>query len=95
MLLDHPDLRTEPTLLLGDMNAWRQCKATQALDAEFDDEHHNRDWPPSFPSAAPVFALDRVYARGVELLDVSAHLTRAAQRASDHLPVVAQVRLPA
>lgn len=94
LLLDHPELRTEPTLLLGDMNAWRQCKATQTLDAEFD-EHHNRNWPPSFPAAAPVFALDRVYARGVEVLEVNAHLTRAAQRASDHLPVVAQVRLPA
>lgn len=94
MLLDHPELRTAPTLLLGDMNAWRKCKATQALDAEFD-EHHNREWPPSFPSAAPVFALDRVYSRGVEVLDVAAHMSRAAQRASDHLPIVARVRLPA
>jgi endonuclease/exonuclease/phosphatase family metal-dependent hydrolase len=93
-LLDHPDLRSAPTLLLGDMNAWRKCKATQALDAEFD-EHHNREWPPSFPSAAPVFSLDRVYSRGVRVLDVAAHMTRAAQRASDHLPVVARVRLPA
>jgi endonuclease/exonuclease/phosphatase family metal-dependent hydrolase len=93
-LLDHPDLRTQPTLLLGDMNAWRQCKATQALDAAFG-EHHNREWPPSFPSAAPVFALDRVYSRGVRVLDVAAHMTRAAQRASDHLPVVARIRLPA
>jgi len=94
-LLDHPELRTAPTLLLGDMNAWRKCKATQTLDAEFDLEHNNRDWPASFPSAAPVFALDRVYSRGVEVVDVSAHMSRAAQRASDHLPVVAQVRLPA
>jgi endonuclease/exonuclease/phosphatase family metal-dependent hydrolase len=93
MLLDHPDLRTTPTLLVGDMNAWRKCKATQALDAELD-EHNNRDWPPSFPSAAPVFSLDRVYSRGVEVLEVTAHESRAAQRASDHLPIVARVRLP-
>jgi endonuclease/exonuclease/phosphatase family metal-dependent hydrolase len=92
-LLQHPDLRTQPTLLLGDMNAWRKCKATQALDAGFD-EHNNRDWPASFPSAAPVFSLDRVYSRGVRVLEVSAHMTRAAQRASDHLPVIARVRLP-
>jgi len=92
-LLDHPDLRATPTLLLGDMNAWRQCKATQALDEEFR-EHHNLDWPPSFPSAAPVFALDRVYARGVRVIKLSAHMSRAAQRASDHLPVVARIRLP-
>jgi len=94
MLLEHPDLHSAPTLLLGDMNAWRQCKATQALDEELRD-HHNLDWPASFPSAAPVFALDRVYSRGVRVLKLSAHLTRAAQRASDHLPVIARVRLPA
>lgn len=93
-LLDHPDLQTAPTLLLGDMNAWRQCKATQALDEEAR-EHHNLDWPPSFPSAAPMLALDRVYARGVEVTALRAHSSRAAQRASDHLPVIAQVRLPA
>jgi endonuclease/exonuclease/phosphatase family metal-dependent hydrolase len=94
LLMEHPELRTEPTLLLGDMNAWRKCKATMTLNEEFA-EHHNRDWPASFPSAAPVFALDRIYARGVEILDVTAHESRAAQRASDHLPVVARVRLPA
>ena len=52
------------------------------------------DWPASFPSAAPVFSLDRVYARDVRVLELSAHFTRAAQRASDHLPVIARVRLP-
>jgi endonuclease/exonuclease/phosphatase family metal-dependent hydrolase len=93
-LLDHPDLRTAPTLLLGDMNAWRQCKATRALNEELRN-HHNLEWPASFPSAAPVFSLDRVYARGVRILDLNAHFTRAAQRASDHLPVIARVRLPA
>jgi endonuclease/exonuclease/phosphatase family metal-dependent hydrolase len=30
----------------------------------------------------------------VRVLEVSAHMTRAAQRASDHLPVIARVRLP-
>jgi endonuclease/exonuclease/phosphatase family metal-dependent hydrolase len=93
-LLDHPDLKTAPTLLLGDMNAWRRCKATQVLNEELR-QHHNLEWPASFPSAAPVFSLDRVYARGVRVLELSAHFTRAAQRASDHLPVVARVRLPA
>jgi endonuclease/exonuclease/phosphatase family metal-dependent hydrolase len=31
-LLDHPHFQGGPTLLLGDMNAWRKCKATRALD---------------------------------------------------------------
>ena len=90
-LLEHPRLARTPTLLMGDMNAWRRCKATRALDGL--DEHRNLAWPPSFPSASPVLALDRIYARNVELLDVSVHASRAARRASDHLPVVARVAL--
>jgi len=90
-LLDHPYLQGGPTLLLGDMNAWRQCKATQILDDEL---HHNQDWPASFPAARPVLALDRIYTRGVGVGKVEAHQSRAARSASDHLPVVAQVDLP-
>ncbi len=91
-LLDHPQLQGGPTLLLGDMNAWRKCKATRALDEALD-EHHNREWPATFPSTAPVLALDRVYARGVQIVEVEAHRSRAARSASDHLPIVARVRL--
>jgi len=90
-LLDHPYLQDGPTLLLGDMNAWRQCEATRTLDDEL---HNNQDWPASFPAARPVLALDRIYTRGVELGRVEAHESRAARSASDHLPVVAHVRLP-
>jgi endonuclease/exonuclease/phosphatase family metal-dependent hydrolase len=92
-LLDHPQLQLGPTLLLGDMNAWRQCRATRALDDELR-AHHNLDWPASFPAARPVLALDRVYARGVKVVELGAHTSRAARRASDHLPVVARVLLP-
>ncbi|MCP4240029.1 MAG: endonuclease [bacterium] len=90
-LLDNPYLQAGPTLLLGDMNAWRQCKATRTLDDEL---HNNHDWPASFPAARPVLALDRIYARGVKVGKVEAHQSRAAQSASDHLPVVAHVELP-
>ncbi len=94
-LLEHPRFRGGPTLLLGDMNAWRKCKATRALEEEMQHRHHNLDWPASFPSAAPVWSLDRVYARGAKILELFAHESRAAKRASDHLPVVARVELPA
>ena len=46
-----------------------------------------------FPAARPVLALDRIYARGANILAVSAHTSTAARRASDHLPVVASVEL--
>lgn len=92
-LLDHPRLRETPTLLMGDMNAWRNCRATRALERELV-EGASFEWPPSFPSASPVLALDRIYARGVRIVSIDAHASRAARRASDHLPVVARVRLP-
>ncbi len=93
-LLDHPRLRETPTLLMGDMNAWRNCRATRELERELV-EGVSFEWPSSFPSASPVWALDRIYARGVEILSIGAHASRAARRASDHLPVVARVQLPA
>jgi len=93
-LLDHAQLREGPSVLLGDMNAWRRCSATRALDRELDSAHHNRAWPPSFPAARPVLALDRIYSQGAEILEVAAHDSPAARRASDHLPVVARVKLP-
>lgn len=91
-LLEHPRLVNTPTLLMGDMNAWRQCKATRALDDELS-SHHNLRWPASFPAASPVLALDRIYARGARILEIGTHASRAARRASDHLPVVAKVQL--
>ena len=92
-LLDHPQLRERPTVLLGDMNAWRKCKATRALEHELE-THHNLNWPASFPSARPVLALDRIYARGVAISKIQAHASAAARRASDHLPVIADIEIP-
>lgn len=92
LLLEHPDLQGA-VLLLGDMNAWRRCRATRELDREFTHRHHNRAWPPTFPATRPVLALDRIYARGARVLDVRSHDTPAARRGSDHLPIVATVVL--
>jgi endonuclease/exonuclease/phosphatase family metal-dependent hydrolase len=93
-LLQHPQLQAGPSVLLGDMNAWRQCKATQELQ-EVMERHHNLDWPMTFPAPAPLLALDRVYAHRAKLLSVVAHDTPASRRASDHLPVLACLELPA
>lgn len=92
-LLGHPQLQRGPTILLGDMNAWRKCAATRALDSGL--ERHGIEFPMSFPAARPVWALDRIYTSGVELVEINAHDSAAAQRASDHLPVVAKVRFSA
>jgi len=92
-LLSHPNLNSGPAVLLGDMNAWRKCKATRRLDDELS-RHHNHAWPASFPAPRPVLALDRVYTSQVELVEVKSHNTPSSRRASDHLPVVARLRLP-
>ena len=93
-LLEHQSQSSGATVLLGDMNAWRQCRATRALDRALR-SHHNQDWPASFPSARPVLALDRVYAQGARVVSVEAFSSPAARRASDHLPVVATIELGA
>lgn len=91
-LLQHPQLNAGPSVLLGDMNAWRRCKATRELDAELA-SHNNLEWPSTFPSTAPVLSLDRVYARRAKIVAVEAHETAASRRASDHLPLIAHISL--
>ena len=90
-ILEHPQLQGA-VLLAGDMNAWRRCKATRTLERELVAERELA-WPRTFPATRPVFALDRIYARGAEVLELDAHGTAAARRASDHLPVVAEIQL--
>ena len=93
MLLDHPLLADGPTVLVGDMNAWRPTKASRALDDHFERRHHNADWPASYPSVRPVLALDRLYARGAAVVSLATHGGEAARRGSDHLPIVAEIDL--
>jgi endonuclease/exonuclease/phosphatase family metal-dependent hydrolase len=92
-ILDHPQLQG-PVVLMGDLNAWRHSKATRDLDAELG-AHDNRRWPASFPSARPILALDRIYSRGTQIETLEVHCSAAARRASDHLPVIAVLKLPA
>jgi len=91
-LLDHPHLNSGPAVLVGDLNAWRRCPASRSLEEEMH-RHNNVDWPATFPAARPMLALDRIYARGADVQSVSTHDTRAARRASDHLPVAAKVHV--
>jgi endonuclease/exonuclease/phosphatase family metal-dependent hydrolase len=89
-LMEHPALNAGPAVLMGDMNAWRNCKGSQVLQESLG-LHHNHDWPASFPSGRPLLALDRIYSRNADVVEVSQHDTPAARKASDHLPVVAEV----
>ena len=90
-LLEHPQLASGAAILLGDMNAWRNCKASRTLEEEISGVRMT--WPRTFPAARPVLALDRIYSRGARIESIEAHTSPAAKKASDHLPIVARVEL--
>jgi endonuclease/exonuclease/phosphatase family metal-dependent hydrolase len=81
-----------PTVLLGDLNEWRQRRrsALSVFEPLFGEAHPL----PSFPSRRPMFPLDRIlgWPRGL-IEDLAVHDTPLARSASDHLPLTAQVRL--
>jgi endonuclease/exonuclease/phosphatase family metal-dependent hydrolase len=89
-LLTHPCLQHGPVVLLGDLNSWRPTRATREL-ARTLETPPRRVWPRTFPSSAPLLALDRIYTRELNVVDFKVHSTPAARRGSDHLPVVAHM----
>lgn len=78
-----------PTVLMGDTNEWRPHAGCLA-----DFAHRFRIAPtgPSFHSRRPVGRLDRIMVSdGVEIIDCGVHHSALASRASDHLPVWADI----
>ena len=52
--------------------------------------------PRTFPAWAPIRALDSMYVRGeCELLSLTSARSKGARTASDHVPLIAEVRFPA
>ena len=94
-LLRQPEM-TGPRLLLGDFNEWTRGLATRMLAAEFAtfQPRHAMRFPRTFPGVAPVLTLDHMYFDSQLVLE-SSELWRSptALVASDHLPLVATLRL--
>lgn len=93
MILDILGSRAEqPTVLMGDLNEWRlgDRSSLNTLATVF-------GLPaavPSFPSRLPLLALDRIMANRSGLIDaVTAHDSPLARLASDHLPIMATLKL--
>lgn len=81
-----------PALLLGDLNDWMRGDPTIGALTRGTDRAGR---PRSFPARWPVLALDRILGwGGCAPRAVTAHRSATARAASDHLPVVAEVRLP-
>ncbi|EEW26558.1 endonuclease/exonuclease/phosphatase family protein [Rhodobacter ferrooxidans] len=87
-------LERRPTLLMGDLNEWRDT-GSAAMG------HFARHFTPaspraSYPARYPLLPLDRMMIcdQG-QLLDIATHDSPLARRASDHLPIKARLRLGA
>ncbi|MEP7061447.1 MAG: endonuclease/exonuclease/phosphatase family protein [Betaproteobacteria bacterium] len=83
----------QPVVLMGDLNEWFLWgRALRCLHADF----HARPAPPTFPARWPIFALDRIWIRPSQhLRSIATHVTVKSRIASDHLPLVADIELPA
>jgi endonuclease/exonuclease/phosphatase family metal-dependent hydrolase len=82
---------TQPLVLLGDFNEW---SVKGSVLRQLDNLLGASAAVPSYPSWLPIFALDRIWVRPREaVVSCSAFLSLGSRIASDHLPVVATVRL--
>ena len=86
-----------PSLIVGDFNDWRNTLAAGPFS-----EHGftKLTWPPkefrSFPAYMPLGALDKAFARGnLELDRARVIQNRLTRDASDHLPLVLDVKVKA
>ena len=79
-----------PTVLMGDLNEWSPasgCLRDFARDFTF------APCGRSYHSQRPIAALDRIMvSHGLSVIDSGAHNSPTARRASDHLPIWAQLQ---
>lgn len=82
-----------PTVLMGDVNEWYLWgRPLRWLHAHF----RPTPAPATFPARRPVFALDRIWMQPAGCLSrLASHATPLSRIASDHLPLTAELTLPA
>jgi endonuclease/exonuclease/phosphatase family metal-dependent hydrolase len=88
-----------PKLVLGDFNEWMRGLATSLLSEKLNSVDL-RDFLPrkrtqrTYPGLFPLLHLDHIYYAGkVEIVSIELPRTRQTLVASDHLPIVAEVKL--
>jgi endonuclease/exonuclease/phosphatase family metal-dependent hydrolase len=85
-----------PKVVLGDFNEWTKGLATQTLSAKLQSidlsQHLKRRR--TYPGVFPLVHLDHIYYEGkVEVVKLELPRNRASLIASDHLPLVAELRV--
>jgi endonuclease/exonuclease/phosphatase family metal-dependent hydrolase len=84
-----------PTLLVGDLNEWRQGDRSSLHSFAPSFGPLGADLP-TFPSRFPLFALDRILGDRPGLISgIEVHDTALARVASDHLPIKARIDIAA
>jgi endonuclease/exonuclease/phosphatase family metal-dependent hydrolase len=80
-----------PTILMGDLNEW---SVNGGCLRDFGHHFRFADCGRSFHARRPIAQLDRIMASdGLEILESGAHFSAASRKASDHLPIWANLRL--
>lgn len=92
----HDHRVTDPKIVLGDFNEWTKGLATSTLRERLqsiDLRSHLRRRR-TYPGMFPVLHLDHIYYEGnVEVVKVELPRTRLSLMASDHLPLVAELKV--
>ena len=84
------DDQSGPRIVIGDLNEWFPGRVGRALRREFSTLRPRR----THPALLPLWALDRIYwDHAVHGEALRVHLRRPARVASDHLPLVATLRI--
>lgn len=86
----------EPLLMAGDFNDWRKELSTQLetnLGLQEAYKELKGDYAKTYPALRPALRNDRIYYRGLKLIDVSCLSAKPWRLLSDHLPLFAEFEL--
>jgi endonuclease/exonuclease/phosphatase family metal-dependent hydrolase len=94
--LGHPDC-TPPRVLCGDFNAWPGTIVHRRLRRELANAQEFQSWfrwRKTYPARRPLVSIDHVFlSRDLAVASVDVPRTRLTKVASDHLPVIVDIRL--
>jgi endonuclease/exonuclease/phosphatase family metal-dependent hydrolase len=96
-ILAQPDLQG-PRIVIGDFNEWTRGLTTRLLQQSFQSDRpiRNRRSARTYPGVLPILSLDHCYYEApLEMEGTEIWRSRKAMIASDHLPLIADFRLPA
>ena len=94
--LDHPQYRS-PLILCGDFNAIPASRVIRTLRTRLGDAQHllaGHRPRATFPSRWPVLRIDNIFIdQGLQVMAIQVPRSATTRKASDHLPLVADLRL--